>query len=103
MTGFQDSLDSAYPGTCGTKKVTLDLANTSAPFLHLTSDTDPLTFEYDVTKTTAGDIGIHTVKYTAEITSYRDETTAITGSFTFEITEGSSIGETKLIDQAISA
>ena len=72
VPGFQDSLDSTYPGTCGTKKVTLDPANTSAGFLSLSSDTDPLTFTYDRTKTSTEDIGIHTVNYTVEITSYKD-------------------------------
>ena len=96
VAGFQDSLDSAYPGTCGTKKVILDPANTSDAFLYLTSDTDPLTFAYDMTKTTAEDIGIHTVNYTVEITDYKDHTIVIADSFTFEIKEES------FVDQAIA-
>ena len=48
-------------------------------------DTDPLTFVYDMTKTTVADIGVHTVNYKVEITDYKDWTTEIAGSLTFEI------------------
>ena len=84
-SGFLDTLENTHPGICGTKKVTLDLANTSAGFLTLTEDTDIITFAYDKTKTTESDIGIHTVNYTVEITDYKDFTTSLIGSCTFEI------------------
>ena len=102
MKGFQDSLDSANPGICGTKKVTLDPANSTAAFLSLDSDTDPLTFAYDMTKTTAADIGIHTVNYTVEITDYKDSTTEIAGSLTFEIEEETS-NIASYVDKATAA
>ena len=49
-----------------------------------------------MTKTTAEDIGIHTVNYTVEITDYKDHTIVIADSFTFEIKEES------FVDQAIA-
>ena len=85
ISGFQDTLDSTSVGTCGTKTVTLDPSNTSAKFLTLTSDTDLITFAYNQTKTTDADIGVHTVSYTVEITDFKDLTTILTGSCTFEI------------------
>ena len=85
MAGFKDSLESTLQGTCGTKKVTLDPTNSSTAFLALSSDTDPLTFEYVMAMITFGDIGVHTVNYTVDITDYKDYTAAITGSATFVI------------------
>ena len=55
-----------------------------------------------MTKTSAADIGIHTVNYSVEITDYKEYTTAITGNFTFEIKKESFVAES-FIEQEIAA
>ena len=60
---FTDDLDSVIPGICGAKTVILDPSSSTANFLSLSSNEDPLIFEYDSNAVTESDIGIHTVNY----------------------------------------
>ena len=59
VQAFTDSLDATNLGICGAKQVTLDPLSSTAAFLTLSSAVDPVTFDYDMTKATAADIGIH--------------------------------------------
>ena len=60
-------------------------AATTAHFLTLTSNVNPLTFEYNAAATTEADIGTHTVDFTVAHDEYTAVRTPHSDSFTFTI------------------